>query len=198
MELPFRKWTGQDGVLLVGLGLLVVGLGLGLNKPKVNNFKTEIVRLSPTMGAKIEEEIWAQIGGEVIHPGVYKFKGQARINDLLVAAGGLGAKADREWVELNINRAARLTDGDKIVVPRVGEELRVNVAVLGSQGQEKININQADVTDLDKLSGVGPVIGQRIIDYRKNNGSFKSLEEIKLVEGIGEALWNKIKDQISL
>lgn len=62
----------------------------------------------------------------------------------------------------------------------------------------KININMATIEELDKLPGVGPAIAQRIIDYRDKNGGFMNVEEIKLVSGIGEKLFEKIKDKISI
>jgi competence protein ComEA len=199
MEWGNRKWSSQDSVLLIGLGLLVIGLGWGLKKPNSNvNNKTEIIRVTPTLGQPLAVEVWAEIGGEVIRPGVYKFKGTARYNDLLVSAGGLGPRADREWVELNINRALRLTDGAKIVVPRVGQKIEPLGQVAGAEINVSISLNQASQTKLEELVGIGPAMARRIIDYRTKNGGFKNVEEIKLVEGIGEALYNKIKDRIVL
>ena len=66
------------------------------------------------------------------------------------------------------------------------------------KGETKVNINQADVTEVDKLNEVGPAIGQRIIDYRKGNNGFMNIEEIKLVKGIGDKMYEKIKDQIEI
>lgn len=184
---------------MIGLGLLVIGLGWGLKKPSTNfNNKTEIIRVTPTLGQVSEVEVWAEISGEVIRPGVYKFKGSARYNDLLVSAGGLGPRADREWVELNVNRALRLTDGVKIIIPRVGQKLEPMGQVAGVETTENISLNQANQAKLEELVGIGPAMARRIIDYRTKNGGFKSTEEVKLVEGIGEALYNKIKDQLVL
>jgi competence protein ComEA len=199
MDQISRRWTGQDTVLLLGLGLLVIGLGWGLKKPNGGSNKTEIIRVTPTVGVTVDSETWAEIGGEVVRPGVYKFRGAARYNDLLVAAGGLGARADREWVNLNINRAARLADGSKVVVPRVSQKIEVSPgAVAGVKMTDKVSLNQASLSELDALPGVGPVIAGRIVDYRTKNGGFKNIEEIKLVGGIGEAMWIKIKEKLTL
>ena len=67
-----------------------------------------------------------------------------------------------------------------------------------SQPQGKININTANLSELDSLSGIGPIYGQRIIDYRNSNNGFKSIEEIKNVKGIGDKTFEKFKDQISI
>jgi len=188
------------------LGFLLVIVGIGMNfkdqfleKAQVNVTTKEV---SPTgqVDVQVDSEVTIDIAGEVIHPGVYKLKGDARVNDALVIAGGLAGQADRNWVEKNLNQAERLVDGQKIYIPKIGENsssLSSSSSVLGSSSKI-IRINTATVTDLDNLTGVGPAIAQRIIDYRTKNGGFKSVDEIKLVSGIGDKMFEKIKDEISL
>jgi competence protein ComEA len=167
-----------------------------------SEIKLTTKNISPTgiVDVQVYSEVTIDIAGEVINPGVYKLKGEGRINDALVVAGGLAAGADRDWVEKNLNQAERLVDGQKIYIPKVGESITSGKNVLGtSQSESKIiRINTATVEELDKLSGVGPAIAGRIIDYRTKVGGFKNIEELKLVSGIGDKLFDKIKNEIAL
>jgi len=199
-----RKFKWIDGVFIIGFILIIVGIGMNFK----NNFleKSEVKlttkNISPTgiVDTQVDSEVTIDIAGEVINPGVYKLKRELRVNDALVVAGGLAAGADRDWVEKNLNQAERLVDGQKIYIPKVGENITSGGNVLGtSQSNNKIiRINTATIEELDKLNGVGPAIAQRIIDYRNKVGGFKSIEELKLVSGIGDKMFEKIKDEISL
>jgi competence protein ComEA len=99
---------------------------------------------------------------------------------------------------LNLNKAEKLFDGQKIYIPKVGDKVE-NKTVTGVTTTSKIiRLNSATVEELDKLNGVGPAIAQRIIDYRIENGGFKTVDEIKLVPGIGDKMFEKIKNEIQL
>ena len=199
-----------DGVLVLGLLLVVVGIGMNFREGFLAKEKTEIVsqKISPTIGlaqdklndVQSNSEVVIDVGGEVMNPGVYKLKNGDRIDEALIAAGGLGAKADREWVEKNLNKAEKLYDGEKIYIPKVGENnvLGQGRDVLQNVSTKFVRLNSATVEELDKLDGVGPAIAQRIIDYRVENGGFKNIEEIKLVPGIGDKMFEKIKNEIQL
>ena len=206
-----QKLKIVDGVLVLGLLLVVVGIGMNFREGFLADEKTEIIsqKITPTIrqtqGEKNDvqsnNEVVIDIGGEVINPGVYKLKNGDRVDEALIAAGGLGAKADREWVEKNLNKAEKLYDGEKIYIPKVGEKnvLGQGRDVLQNVSTNKvIRLNSATVEELDKLDGVGPAIAQRIIDYRQENGGFKNIEEIKLVPGIGDKMFEKIKNEIQL
>ncbi|PIQ70474.1 hypothetical protein COV89_00180, partial [Candidatus Shapirobacteria bacterium CG11_big_fil_rev_8_21_14_0_20_40_12] len=125
------------GILL--LGIILVGAGvLGF---KVINFsgnqpEVQILGEENTDNSG-KEELVVEISGEIQKPGVYNLTSGSRINDLLIAAGGLSVNADRDWVVKNVNLAQKLTDGAKIFIPAVGENSQTdNQAVEG-----KININ---------------------------------------------------------
>jgi competence protein ComEA len=195
-----------DGILVLGFLLVIVGIGMNfkdqfLEKPEV---KVTTKEISPTgiVDVQSNNEVTIDIAGEVIKPGVYKLKADARVNDALIMAGGLGAKADRDWVEKNLNQAEKLVDGQKIYIPKLGENISTTSTnqVLGqsSSGSKIIKINTATAEQLDQLTGIGPAIAQRIIDYRTKNGGFKNVDELKLVSGIGDKLFEKIKDEIAL
>jgi competence protein ComEA len=162
---------------------------------------TKSVSITPTqsVSGQIGSKILVDVGGEVIKPGVYELKNGDRINDALVAAGGLSAKADRDWVEKNLNKAEKVVDGQKIFIPKIGEEVKTE-NVLGSSTTESkiVRLNTATLEQLDTLNGIGPAMAQRIIDYRTQNGGFKNIEELKLVSGIGDKLFEKIKNDVGL
>jgi competence protein ComEA len=111
----------------------------------------------------------------------------------------LAANADRDWVEKNLNKAEKLVDGQKIYIPKIGVKVKVDNVLGESVTKTKIvRINTATLEQLDTLSGIGPSIAQKIIDYRTQNGGFKNVEELKLVSGIGDKLFEKIKNEIAL
>jgi len=198
-----RKFKIVDGIFIIGLVLIIIGIGMNFkdNFLEKSEVKLTAKNISPTgiIDVQVDSEVTIDIAGEVINPGIYNLKNGSRINDVLVMAGGLGAKADRQWVEKNLNQAERLVDGQKIFIPKIGDILGQSRDVLQNVSTSKIiRINTATVEELDKLSGVGPAIAQRIIDYRTKVGGFKNVEELKLVSGIGDKMFEKIKDGISL
>ena len=121
-----------------------------------------------------------EIKGAVKNPGVYTLKFQDTISSLINASGGLLENGD----DSSLSYTQVLKDKDVIVIPEKKE-------------QPKISINSATQEELQTLSGIGPSIAPRIIEYRKNN-TFQTLEQIKEVKGIGDGLFNKIKDDICL
>jgi len=207
------KWV--DGLLLLGIGLITAGLGMamktaGEEKNQVSLIRAGITPTGKSVDAQGDDKVVIDIAGQVMRPGVFSLKKGSRVNDVLIAAGGLAALADREWVEVNLNRAEILRDGQKIVIPsknsnkpitnnqaNSNNQIQNNKQILGAS-TGLISINNASVEELDKLPGIGPAIAQRIIDYRDKMGGFKDINEIKLVSGIGEKLYAQIKDKIGL
>lgn len=200
-----------DGVLGIGILLIIVGLGMNFAAQQKNKeTKVELIKATNKTAtenvSQMPKEIIVDIEGEVIKPGVYKLNSGDRINEVLAMAGGLNAKADRDWIEKNLNKSELLKDGMKIFIPKIGEvlgksqDIKNNFqTITNNQNSNKIiNINMADVAELDKLSGIGPAIAARIIDYREKNGGFKNIGEIKLVSGIGDKLFEKIKNEIGI
>ena len=146
--------------------------------------------------------------GAVVNPGVYELSEGSRIDDAVIAAGGFSEDADRTYVNL----AARLSDGSKLQIPTLSEtsdealakeinsfDTEDNGFKPGvSDGGGLININTASQTELATLPGIGEGIAGKIIKYRDENGSFKSIEDIMKVSGIKDKLFSKIKDQITV
>jgi competence protein ComEA len=197
-----QKLKIVDGLLVIGFLLVILGIGMNFKDQFLikEEVKIESKNISPTgkIDVQVDSEVVIDISGEVMKTGVYKLKNGSRIDDVLIMAGGLGLKADRDWVDKNLNRAEKIYDGQKIYIPKVGEVLSLSSYKVESSSSKIIRLNSASLEELDKLDGVGPAIAQRIIDYRTENGGFKSVEEIKLVPGIGDKMFEKIKNEIQL
>ena len=149
-----------------------------------------------------ETEVYVDVDGAVARPGVYRLKDGARVSQAIDAAGGLTAEAD----VTGLNRASKVTDGQKIYVPTVGEQ-QAALAAGGAEGGAAtvsgagtssglVNINTASAAELQTLSGIGPSMAQSIIDERTQNGAFASVDDLMRVSGIGEKKLAKIKDCI--
>lgn len=149
-----------------------------------------------TIDEYISDDIFVDISGEVKTPMLAQLPSGSRIDDAIKAAGGLTEKADIS----NVNRAQILEDGQKILIPAAGEtDPAQNVKSLsGAQNTSKVNINTADAEELMSLDGVGPATAEKIITHREEHGSFKSIENIMDVSGIGEKTFEGLKDDISV
>ena len=139
--------------------------------------------------------IFVEIKGEVLKPDVYELQEGSIVKDLIEEAGGLTEEADIS----NINRAKKLQNHELIVIHNINDKDTapvVNEIVIESNGL--ININLADINELQKITGIGQVKAESIIEYREKNGGFKSIDEVKNVDGIGEKTFEKIKEKITL
>jgi competence protein ComEA len=156
----------------------------------------------PKYGAD-DKVIQVYITGAVKHPGVYRLQEGDRMYQAVEMAGGTGEDADIRYIDM----ARPLVDGETISVPFQGENAELPVSTTGtysntassSRNQGLVNINIASAQEMaDRLDGIGPALGQRIVDYRTNNGPFKDIEEIKNVSGIGDKRFEAIKDKITV
>jgi len=226
LKFLLNKYRLQIGIFLV-LAVLVGGGVLALINSRSELPEIEKVEeVSPdslgesTMSAspsEPQEKIKVDIAGAVVHPGVCEILKDGRVEEALKAAGGLSDEADRDWISKNLNLAAKLSDGDKLYIPKVGEATQPSAGIvsgvgatnnqlesvsdtpLAGGGCSRVNINTASVATLDEcLSGIGPAYAQRIIEYREAHGGFKSIEEIQEISGIGPKTFEKIKDQITV
>lgn len=131
------------------------------------------------------------VAGQVIAPGIVDLPAGSRVHEAIAAAGGASAEADLDAVNL----ARVLVDGEQVYVPQPGEA--VPVAARGSAAVGLVDLNAADLADLDALPGIGPVLAQRILDWRSEHGRFTSVEELGEVSGIGPTLLAKIRDLVT-
>ena len=153
---------------------------------------------------KNKNEIMVDLKGAVAKPNVYQISSDERLVDLIRQAGGFTDQADPK----SINLSAKLKDEEVIYVPKVGESSSsestdsptgssVSNQVSTTSGP-KVNINKADLTELQKLTGIGQKKAQDIIDFRMKNGDFKSIEDLGKVSGFGDKTLEKLKDEISI
>ena len=141
------------------------------------------------------KKISVYVSGQVKNISVIELEdtGNLRFVDAVNMAGGLTDLADTEAVNL----AEPLTDGQHIHIPT--KEIFLKEKNLHAQSlSDLVNINTADAERLVTLKGIGPALAQRIIDYREQNGAFKSIDEIKNVRGIGEKKFAAFKDKITV
>jgi competence protein ComEA len=160
---------------------------------------------SPSPGGS-SQELVVYVCGAVRRPGVYHLASGARIADLLTAAGGAGSRAELQAVNL----AAKLIDGQQVVVPvrgaaSAGVAAGVATGATGAAGvagtatpAAPVNLNTASAEELDALPGVGPATAQKIIDYRTANGGFKSVDDLNNVAGIGDAKFATLQPLVTV
>lgn len=196
------KITGNKK-LLYKILLIIIILILALML-RAKNSSAKEVKVDVSDSNLTSREMYVDIGGAVKSPGVYKVKEDTRLYEVIDMAGGLNEQADLN----TINQAAFVEDGQKIIVPVVGENQTSNEDVSEqnkisknksgtSESKGKININSASKEELKTLSGIGDVIAERIIEHRSNS-SFKSKEDIMSVKGIGNAIYEKLENQITV
>ena len=146
-------------------------------------------------------EVVVHVAGAVSHPGVVHLADPSRVADAVEAAGGALSEADFS----TLNLARPLTDGEMIYVARPGETPPPSANTGSAPGSgaksagaagEKVNLNTADLGALQTLSGSGPALAQRILDYRESNGRFASVDQLDEVSGIGPALLARLRDHV--
>ena len=192
---------GILGLILIGYGLIAF---LGFSQPRdAVVFESSSSDLNSTsdssMSAREKSGIVVDVEGSVVKPGVYHVDQAARVLQALVSAGGLSEEADRDWVAKHVNLAARLSDGSKIYIPRIGEAMGTTgsngitntTGILGGK-DSSININTASLDELDSLRGVGKATAQKIIDGRP----YQSVDELLTKKIVSKRVFEQSKDTI--
>lgn len=147
-------------------------------------------------------ELVVDVVGEVNRPGIVRLPAGSRVVDAVQAAGGTTTDADVTV----INQARLLVDGEQIRVPRPGEVVTSPAGTPGATGPVGapsgsgglVSLNGADLATLDTLPGVGPVLAQRILDWRSTHGRFASVDELGEVPGIGDKLLERLRPLVTL
>ena len=147
---------------------------------------------------EITETLTVHVVGAVNEAGIYDLPADSRVNDALQAAGG--ATADAELAQVNLARP--LVDGEQVFIP---DETATAGAAEGGSGEApagvssgKVNINQASVSELTSLNGIGDTRAQNIITHREEHGPFNSIEDIMNVPNIASGIFEGIKDDITV
>lgn len=164
----------------------------------VQELRTEKPENSFSQPENEMEKIVVHVAGAVENPGIYTLPIDARVEDAIQKAG-IAETADADA----LNRAATLTDGQKIVVPFAEsshminqEENQPGVVTGDNKNQRNINLNQATITQLMELPGIGEVKANAIIQYRQEHGSFCTVDELLQVNGIGSVIYGQIAELV--
>lgn len=187
------------GLVLVAAGVLFFKSGLGSPTTKVE------VLSGSTETQETQNLITVEVAGEILSPGVYKLTPDKRVEDLLIVSGGLTLDADREWTDKYLNRAAKLSDGQKVYIPSVHEQsIGGSARNLGgdqtissgfsAENGTKVNINTATLKELDSLPGIGQTYGQNIIEHRP----YSDVSELLSKDVLKKNVYLKIKDLITV
>lgn len=213
---------GMGAIALVAIALLLWFFTKDISPMSSPEMSEKSETISSITSSEVEEStamtsavtmIFVDIKGEVRHPGMYKMDPEDRVYDVIQKAGGLTAKANSQQVDY----AQKLCDQMTIYIPKHHESVQQithlpemqtttaantsavavsNTAQMSTTETNKININTADATTLQQLSGIGQKRAEDIIAYRTQQGAFKTIEDVKKVSGIGDKIFEKIKDQL--
>jgi competence protein ComEA len=182
----------QVGLVLLGSSLMVIGIVLAQRQTVGTTL--EVIQPSPSILPKQETSLVVDIAGAVEKPGLIRLNQASRIGDVIVAAGGLSATADRSWVARFVNQAEVVRDGMKIYIPEVGEKTEGQPQ--GVAPTEKIlglvSVNTASESELDGLWGVGVARAKTIIDNRPYNSLSELISKAKLTQTILDKNQGKI------
>lgn len=215
-ESPSKSWLperlrtarldpGRRGTLaLAGLGavIAIVAAALVIRQTPERGPVPAVMPVSSAAASStvVPTEIVVSVVGLVLDPGLVKLKPGARVADAIEVAGGAARGAD--LVALNL--AQRLNDGDQVVVGSAsgGSNPSTVLSAGGSSGSggqgAKVNLNTATEAELDGLPGVGPVTAASIVEYRKKNGRFDSVDQLAQIEGIGPSRLSKLRDLVTV
>jgi competence protein ComEA len=192
-----RSWTQIGAWLLAGVLVLLAGWKLlspahGGGGAPVAVSRPPAASGGDRLGAG-GREAYVHVAGAVRRPGLYRLPPGARIAAAIQRAGGPRRGADLSAVNL----AARVQDGQQVLVPRRGaaQAAASGTGAPGAAGA-KPSLANATVEQLDQVDGIGPTLAKRIVDYRQAHGGFRSFDELKQVEGIGDRRFQVLKDAL--
>lgn len=216
-----KKHKGKIFVIIfIAFTLFIIADTYSLKEPEENEEKEIAVKEETKKEEKPKEEkVLVDVKGEVVTPSVYELTTENTVMDAINKAGGLTKKSDTS----NINLSKKLEDEMVIIVyskteiKNMKEDSKITCppcnnacvtendekAKLKENSQNvttngKVNINSADLEILQTLEGIGEAKAKAIIEYRTQNGNFKTIEDIKNVSGIGDSVYEKIKDHITV
>ena len=138
------------------------------------------------------QTLMVDVAGAVVNPGVYSLPLNARVVEAIKAAGGLKKGADTS----DINQARILKDGEQIYVYPAAISGNGGISRPAIRKNGPILINRATVKDFESLDGIGPVLANRIVTYRKTNGPFTAIEDLLKVPGIGQSKFAQFKEKL--
>ena len=189
-EIPFdRRRVLAAGVVVLVVLVVAAKVLLQPARPAV----PPPMRVAAPVGHALAPRLFVNVVGAVRRPGLYTLKDGSRVADAVIRAGGPTPKAQ---IEL-LNLAARIADGEQIVVPRRGLANPGAAASGGGATAGPVHLNSATLEQLDALPGVGPVTAQKILDYRQQHGAFGSVDELDAIAGIGPARLEQLRGLVA-
>lgn len=193
-------------IIAIGIGIIVIIGAIKIVDIYYEKNNTEQISISNFIenekdNEKNDTNIKVYVTGEVKNQGVIELEEGARIADAIEKAGGKTEQANLK----NVNLAYQLEDGQKIYIPNIND-IETEVVDDGASGivddttatQGTININKADEIELQSLNGIGESLAASIVEYRKENGKFETIEDLKNVPGIGDSKFENIKAYIKV
>ncbi len=178
--------------MVLVLVVLAATVGIGILRSALAPVDTVSLDEPVAAASRPPEDVYVHVSGAVEAPGLYVVAEGSRVADAIAAAGGFTDAAD----ENALNLARLVSDGEQIVALAEGEAPPATET--GISGDGRVNLNTADVTELDTLPRVGPAIAQRIIDWRETNGRLTSVDDLLAVPGIGDKMLESLRDLVTV
>ena len=205
--MEYKKVLSIIGGVLAVIVIILVGRGMMASPTKekvmvTNAVNTTRVEETTTM---MPQNCYVDIKGEVLHPGVYEFSCESRIQEVIKKAGGFTEEAD----ETKINLAQKITDQMQIIVPNLhskqeggvtegnSEKGNMSNTTPSNSKQGTVNINTATLEELQTIKGIGKKKAEAILQYRKEHGAFRTKEDLLQVKGIGKKALEAIESQVT-
>ena len=205
--MEYKKGLSIIGGVLAVIVIILVGRGMMASPTKekvmvTNAVNTTRVEETTTM---IPQNCYVDIKGEVLHPGVYEFSCESRMQEVIKKAGGFTEEAD----ETKINLAQKISDQMQIIVPNLhskqeggvtegnSEKGNMSNTTPSNSKQGTVNINTATLEELQTIKGIGKKKAEAILQYRKEHGAFRTKEDLLQVKGIGKKVLEAIESQVT-
>lgn len=193
-----RVWQDYRVPIVIGAGsmfFVILSITLLIKSVQTNTPITFSSDQATVAGAMRGSEIIVDIAGGVKKPGVYHLPSDSRVEDAIIAAGGLSSDVDEDRLAKVVNRAAKLSDGAKFYIPKLGDTVTGwNPAIEVDAGFHPVSINTSSQQELEALPGIGPATAKKIISGRP----YTSLEELVAKKAMGQTLYDKLKSQLTL
>ena len=205
--MEYKKVLSIIGGVLAVIVIILVGRGMMASSTKekvmvTNAVNTTRVEETTTM---MPQNCYVDIKGEVLHPGVYEFSCESRMQEVIKKAGGFTEEAD----ETKINLAQKISDQMQIIVPNLhskqeggvtegnSEKGNMSNTTPSNSKQGTVNINTATLEELQTIKGIGKKKAEAILQYRKEHGAFRTKEDLLQVKGIGKKALEAIENQVT-
>lgn len=193
LERPARRSLGVGAAIVLVLAVAATSVVVGIVRTSATSDAVG-EQVAVSAAAPAPASVYVHVFGAVVRPGLYRLDDGARVVDVIASAGGLAPDAD----ESAVNLARRVSDGEQLRVPVIGEALATGETAPGVASDGRVNLNTADVSALDTLPRVGPAIAERIIQWREDNGPFTSVDDLLSVPGIGDKMLASLRDLVTV